>query len=136
MKFLALIVPALLLAGCVATMPPGTPPASKTPVYGTYFLTSINGRPISGNAHLKLNEDGSFSGAAPCNLYNGTNTATLPTFSASNVTSTRRACGNPQAEFEESSFFNALRSVSQASFPYRRLSLTGPEGVQLDFALE
>lgn len=124
-----------LLAACVATaVPPVTPPTE--PVFGTYFLTSVNGRPVAGNAHIRLLEDGTFSGAAPCNLYNGTNTAPLPAFSATNVVSTRRACLNPEDNRAEAEFFAALRSVTRASFPYRRLSLSGPGGAQLDFTLE
>jgi heat shock protein HslJ len=97
-------------------------------------LLAIDGQMTDAPATLRVEEDGTLAGAAPCNRWSAMNTATLPTLTLSPIRATRMACDRLA---DEQVFFDALAAMTAiAADGERNLVLTGPEGRSMEFVIE
>lgn len=84
-------------------------------------------------ASLRIEEDGTMTGKAPCNSWSTMNRASLPALDLGGIRATRMACDRLE---DETAFFAALAAMTEARLEGRRnLILTGPEGRTMEFVL-
>jgi heat shock protein HslJ len=94
-------------------------------------LLAIDGVVTDMRATLRLSEDGTVSGQAPCNRWSAMNDKTLPELNLSAIRATRMACDRLA---DEQVFFDALAAMtSLAPEGSRNLILTGPDGRSMEF---
>lgn len=114
-----------LSAGTVMAITPSELPP------GEWQLFSLDGAEVAYRATFFIEEDGRYSGRAPCNRYSGQNGAAWPALSFGQPAVTRMACPELAAEQD---FLAALTAVRQAQSKDGRLVMragTGPELVFL-----
>jgi heat shock protein HslJ len=97
-------------------------------------LLAIDGTVTDTSATLRLEADGTLSGAAPCNRWSTMNTATLPDLALGGIRATRMACDRLA---DEQVFLDTLAAMTAMALDGdRNLVLTGPEGRSLEFVIE
>src|SRR5690606_2738120 len=95
-------------------------------------LVALNRQPFIATATLALDETGTrASGRAPCNSWSGrVVTEPFPTWAIRDVVATEMAC--PQLAAEQA-FFAALARATHMSVGTGHLTLTGDQGLRMDF---
>ena len=127
MRRLALILTTIML-------PTMSPAQSMT---GTdWQLLAIDGvvLDMTVSATLRIEDDGSIGGKAPCNSWSSKNGADLPALSLKGIRATRMAC---EKLAEEQSFFDALSPMTEVALDGdSNLVLTGPDGRSMEFVTD
>ena len=110
-------------------------PAQAQSLTGTdWQLLAIDGIVIDAEATLRIQEDGSIGGKAPCNRWSVMNRATLPALDIQAIRATRMACDKLA---EEQAFFDALALMTAAALDGdHSLILTGADGRSMEFVLD
>ena len=107
---------------------------SEVPAGVEWQLLAIDGAVTDTSATLRIEEDGTLAGAAPCNRWSSVNGAELPALELRGIRATRMACDKLD---EEQAFFNALSLMTTlAPDGERNLVLTGPDGRSMEFVIE
>lgn len=96
----------------------------------TWVLATLDRAPFPARATLTFPEDGRLAGDAPCNAYWGAQTAPYPWFAATQITATRRACPDLDAE---AAFFEALEAMTLAEVAGNTLLLSNDAGREMLF---
>lgn len=96
----------------------------------TWELTEMDGSKFPATATLRFPEKGRISGKAPCNAFNGTQSAPYPWFKAENIASTKRAC--PDLVLENR-FFTALGAMTLAEISGDTFVLSNDAGREMVF---
>jgi heat shock protein HslJ len=121
-----LLVPSLTL------LPGMTPAQTLTGI--DWQLLAIDGALTDTRTTLRIEDDGTLAGAAPCNRWSAMNTATLPSLKLGPIRATRMACDRLA---EEQAFFDALSVMTSLTADGdRNLILTGPDGRSMEFGLD
>ncbi|PIE09518.1 MAG: META domain-containing protein [Rhodobacterales bacterium] len=113
-----------LLAACT-----GDETLTAYGVSGAYRLSSLSGG-TAPRATISFPEPGLVAGEAPCNAYSGRQTAPYPWFKIEDISATRLAC---DALDQETRFFDALRSMTEAETLGTTLILRNTEGGEMVF---
>lgn len=108
---------------------------AQPPVGTDWQLLAIDGvvLDMTVSASLRIDENGSIGGKAPCNSWSTQNGADLPTLSLKGIRATRMACDKLA---EEKSFFDALSVMNALAMAGDNLVLTGPEGRSMEFVTD
>ncbi len=93
-------------------------------------LTEIDGVLFPAQATLQFPREGQIEGEAPCNQFTGTQSAPYPWFAAEDISVTRRACPDLDAEY---AFFDALGEMSLAEVTGDTLILSNDAGREMVF---
>lgn len=93
-------------------------------------LSSIDGAAFTAAASLTFPEPGKLAGRAPCNSFQGVQTAPYPWFAAESVTVTRAACPELGAE---AVFLQALQGMTLAEVSGDVLILSNDQGREMLF---
>lgn len=96
----------------------------------TYQLQTLNGLDFASVATIAFPQEGSVTGAGPCNSFRADQTAPYPWFDIGPIAATRRAC--PELA-DEQRYFTVLSSMSIAEVNGRVLLLTNEAGNELFF---
>jgi heat shock protein HslJ len=115
-RALAAVILALLPIACGSATPENTstdPPPSPSgtlPLAGTeWVLIELRGEAPAGDAWITLVVgEASAGGSSGCNLYGGTPTVTLDTFTLAEIHVTLRACEDPRLMDQESDYLALL----------------------------
>jgi heat shock protein HslJ len=129
MNKFSLLVPVLILAGCVSPGSPGF--GSTTPdLAGTrWVVASIDGRSPSGSAlTADFGNDGRVSGDAGCNSFTGPFIQTGSKVQFGELLSTRRACVDDVRQRQETRLLNILRGPTTLKLSRSRLTVRGEAG--------
>ncbi|WP_235899741.1 META domain-containing protein [Tritonibacter aquimaris] len=121
------LIALLLISGCMRD--------ETVSAYGaadvTWRLQELNGTAVSAPMTLEFLEGGALRGDAPCNQFNGLNTAPYPWFEVTQLILTERACPNLGAEVE---FLSALQSMQQSEIAGATLILRHEDGREMVFS--
>lgn len=98
-----------------------------------WTLIEIDGIPFSARATLEFPEEGALLGQAPCNTYQGQQSAPYPWFKAERIAVTRMACPDLEAE---TVFFEALGAMTLAEVAGDTLLLSTEDGRKMVFEAE
>ncbi|GAB1361644.1 hypothetical protein MASR1M32_08800 [Rhodobacter sp.] len=122
MRRIFLVLPLALLA-CVETAP--VKPQE-------WKLVALNRQPFLATATLSLDQSGDRAfGRAPCNSWSGRVVKDpFPTWAIRDVTSTEMACADLSAE---QAFLAALARATHMAVTTQSLTLTGGQGLRMDF---
>lgn len=93
-------------------------------------LTSLNGAEFTAEATLEFGEEGKFFGKAPCNVYNGTQTADYPWFETGPIAATQMACPELEAE---TAYLRALDAMTIAEVVGDTMILSNEDGGEMVF---
>jgi heat shock protein HslJ len=126
LRFLALIV---LLAACG----PDETISGYADRETIYALASIDDAPFTARATIAFTQEGSVSGAGPCNTYQATQSVPYPWFALGPIASTRRAC--PELG-QEGAYFEALSEMRFAEVAGTVLILSDDAGREMVFQAE
>jgi heat shock protein HslJ len=121
----------LALAALVAM----TPAMSKaeTITGRDWMLLAMDGLRADFPATLRIEDDGSVIGTAPCNTWASRNSAALPDLALARVRATRMACDSLA---EEQTFLAALALMNRIALDGpKNLILTAPGGRSMEFEL-
>jgi len=113
-----------------------TPASAQTLTGIDWQLLAIDGVVIEAEATLRIEEDGTIGGQAPCNRWSAMNGASLPALDIKAIRATRMAC---EKLAEEQTFFDALTQMTAMAMESEgevRLILTGPNGQSMEFVTE
>lgn len=123
---------ALALTLTLALLPGMSPAQTITGI--EWQLLAIDGAVTDTSATLRIEEDGTLAGAAPCNRWSSVNGAELPALELRGIRATRMACDKLD---EEQAFFTVLALMTRlAPDGDRNLVLTGPDGRSMEFVIE
>lgn len=122
----------LALALALTLMPDLAPAQSVTAI--DWQLLAIDGKVTDMRATLRIEEDGTLTGFAPCNRWTSSNGAAFPALQLRGIRATRMACDKLE---DEKQFFNALSQMTtlQADGAHN-LVLTGPDGRTMEFVID
>lgn len=95
-----------------------------------WTLHSIDGQRAPANVTLSFPETGRIAGQAPCNSYSGKLDAPYPWFEVTDLTATRIACPNLEAE---GTYFAALMTMTQSEVSGHVLILRNDAGHEMEF---
>jgi len=95
-----------------------------------WHLTEISSDPIDATITMQFPSKGKIAGKAPCNSYSATMTDPYPWFEIGPIAATRMACPALDAE---TTFFNALASMSQSEILGGTLILRNDAGAEMVF---
>ncbi len=98
-----------------------------------WVLQEVDGTPFEARAVLEFPEEGALRGEAPCNTFQGAQSAPYPWFKAENVAVTRRACPELEAE---TVFLSALSEMTLAEVGQGTLLLSNDAGRKMVFEAE
>ncbi|MGR3320896.1 MAG: META domain-containing protein [Pseudooceanicola sp.] len=87
-----------------------------------WVLTEMNGQPVTFDATLKVSQDGTLSGLAPCNRFNGNWFLSDSGLTIGPLATTRRACPEMEAE---TAYLTALQAATEVSPAGEQLDLSG-----------
>lgn len=126
------IRPALVALSCtlIGCTPLPDTVGEAAPTGTVYRLSAFNDAPATFGATIRFFEDGTVSGAGPCNSYRATQKAPLPWVEITDLTSTRRTCPEQRSE---DAFFLSLQAMDFAEVAGDSLLLTNDEGQSLFF---
>jgi len=96
----------------------------------TWVLQEIDGQPYAPNVLLQFPEAGKIAGNAPCNSYTGTLSAPYPWFEVTDLSATRAACEDLEAE---GIYFAALMAMTQSEVSGDVLILRNDAGHEMVF---
>ncbi|NJS40457.1 MAG: META domain-containing protein [Rhodobacteraceae bacterium] len=120
---------AVLLALFPLTTQAQTAEAQTAPI--DWQLVAIDGVVTDMRATLRLSDDGTISGQAPCNRWSAMNGETLPALNLAAIRATRMACDRLA---DEQLFFDTLAAMTRLTPEgSRNLVLTGPDGRSMEF---
>lgn len=132
-SFLALLLPLLMLAGCVTT-PVEDGDAAVVPLTNTYWkLVEVRGQPVESaekarEPHMLLLDDGRVNGFSGCNRYKGRYQVEGSNLLFDAMGSTRMACPDSQTE---SMLFAAFANTVGVHLSGNRLHLLDEAGSKL-----
>ena len=95
-----------------------------------WALHEIDGQTFAAPATLRLQAGGQITGDAPCNSYSGTLTAPYPWFEIGDLSATRTACPDLEAE---GFYFAALMAMTQSEVSGDVLILRNDDGHEMVF---
>lgn len=100
-------------------------------------LVSIDGNPVlPGSAPtLRFDDAGQVSGSGGCNSFSGGYSVSGNTLSFDPLASTLMACADTAMMDQETAYLMALQGASDYTLSESGLSITGTNGVRLEFAL-
>jgi heat shock protein HslJ len=96
----------------------------------TWVLESIAGEPAAASTTLTFPETGQIAGKAPCNSYSGTMDSPYPWFEVTDLSATRMACPELEAE---GTYFAALMAMTQSEVSGDVLILRNEQGYEMVF---
>lgn len=109
-------------------------PDESVAAYGaseaTWILESIAGAPVTAPSTLTFPETGRIAGKAPCNSYSGALEAPYPWFEVNDLSATRMACPELEAE---GTYFAALMAMTQSEVSGDVLILRNDQGYEMVF---
>ncbi len=117
-----------LLAACRDETLTGYGAADKT-----WVLSTLNQEPFEARATLTFPEAGRLAGQAPCNSYQGDQTAPYPWFQAGALIATRMICPDQPAE---DIYLQTLAEMTEAEVAHRTLILRNEAGLEMVFTSE
>jgi heat shock protein HslJ len=123
-----LIAATALLAACRNETLTGYGAADKT-----WILSTLNQEPFAARATLSFPEAGKLSGQAPCNSYQGEQTAPYPWFQADALITTRMICPDQPAE---DIYLQTLAEMTEAEVAGDVLILRNEAGLEMVFTPE
>ena len=95
-----------------------------------WHLQEIDQQPFPASATLSFSEEDRIGGQAPCNIYSGLQDAPYPWFEVKNLSATRMACPDLEAE---GSYFAALMAMTQSEVSGDVLILRNEDGHEMVF---
>ncbi|MEO0747878.1 MAG: META domain-containing protein [Pseudomonadota bacterium] len=98
-----------------------------------WILREIDGAAFTAEVTLEFPEEGVLRGKAPCNGFQGAQSAPYPWFKAENVAATRMACPDLEAE---TVFFAALQEMTLAEVGIDTLFLSNDAGRKMVFSAQ
>jgi len=93
-------------------------------------LSSIDGAAFTAPVSLSFPKPGTIAGQAPCNRFQGRQTAPYPWFTVASLAATRSACPELRAE---SAFLQALQEMTLAEISGSVLILSNGQGREMLF---
>lgn len=126
MRLAIALVATCALAGCIQD--------ETVAAYGAegklWVLQTLDNAPFPARATLQFEPQGRFSGQAPCNQFNGVQTAPYPWFETGPMASTKKACPELKAE---TAFLSALQDMQLAEVLGDTLVLSNEMGREMTF---